>query len=219
MRQDRAATLEHTRAATLEHTRAATLDALRVDLTRRRLLGTGLGGALLLAFGAVLPSGCARYSPIERPLRFLTRKEHAVVTQAAVRILGLDDEARHDLGIFIDGLLADLPPTSQDQARLMLRVVEHGTHLFDLKPRRFTRLGPAEQDAYLRGWMESTLGARRVIFRALKTLAALGYYAQTATFAEIGYDGPWIGRVEASSLVTHEPPVDLATALAAWKAR
>jgi len=198
---------------------AATLEALRVDLTRRRLLQTGLGGALLLAIGAVLPSGCARYSPIERPLRFLTRKEYAVVTQAAVRILGLPDEAREDIGGFIDGLLADLPSTSQSQARLMLRVVEHGTHLFDLKARRFTRLTPAEQDGYLRGWMESTLGARRVIFRALKAMAALGYYAQTTSFAAVGYDGPWLGRVEASSNFAHEAPVDLATLLAARKPR
>lgn len=199
--------------------RAATLEALRVDLTRRRLLQTGFSGALLLAFGAVLPTGCARYSPTEQELRFLTRKEYAVVTQAAVRILGLPDEAREDIGGFIDGLLAELPPTSQGQARLMLRVVEHGTHLFDLKPRRFTRLSPAEQDVYLRGWMESTLGARRIIFRALKTLAALGYYAQTTSFAAVGYDGPWLGRVEASSSFSHEAPVDLATVLAARKAR
>jgi hypothetical protein len=199
--------------------RVAMLEALRVDLTRRRMLQTGLGGALLLAVGALLPSGCARYSPIERPLRFLTRKEYAVVTSAAARILGLPDEAREEIGGFIDGLLAELPPTSQGQARLMLRVVEHGTHLFDLKPRRFTRLSPAEQDGYLRGWMESTLGARRVIFRALKTLAALGYYAQTSSFDEIGYDGPWIGRVEASAAFAHEAPVALGDALASWKAR
>lgn len=199
--------------------RAAMLEALRADLTRRRLLQTGLGGALLLAAGAILPSGCARYSPTERPLRFLTRKEYAVVTQAAVRILGLPDEARENIGGFIDGLLAELPSTTQQQARLMVRVVEHGTHLFDLKPRRFTRLSPAEQDAYLRGWMESTLGARRVIFRALKTLAALGYYAQTSSFEEVGYDGPWLGRVEASVPFTHEEPVALADALASWKAR
>lgn len=201
------------------HDRAATLAALRVDLSRRRLLKTGLGGALLLAAGAVLPTGCARYSATERSLRFLTRKEYAIVTQAAVRILGLSDDLRDSLGGFIDGLLADLPPTSQGQARLMLRVVEHGTHLFDLKARRFTRLSPLEQDAYLRGWMESTLGARRVIFRALKTLAALGYYAQTTSFASVGYDGPWLGRVEATSPFTHEAPVDLATVLAARPGR
>ena len=194
--------------------RAAALAALRVDLTRRRLLQTGFGGALVLAFGSVLPTGCTRYSETEQDLKFLTRKEYAVVTAAAVRILGLGDEARDEIGGFIDGLLADLPPTSQSQARLMLRVVEHGTHLFDLKPRRFTRLTPAEQDAYLRGWMESTLGARRIIFRALKTLAALGYYAQTSSFAAVGYDGPWLGRVDATSTFAHEAPVSLAAVLA-----
>jgi hypothetical protein len=187
--------------------RAATLAALRLDLTRRRLLQTGLGGALLLAFGAVLPAGCTRYSPTARSLKFLTRKEFAVVTQAAVRILGLPDETGGDIGVFIDDLLYDLPPTSQRQARLMLRVVEHGTHLFDLKPKRFTRLAPAEKDAYLRGWMESSLGARRLVFRALKTLAALGYYATAASWEGIGYDGPWLGRLDARSEFAHEEPV------------
>jgi hypothetical protein len=189
--------------------RASALGALQADLTRRQLLQTGFGGVVLLAFGALLPSGCQHYSPIGRPLRFLSRKEFAVVTRAAVRILGLPDERGDEIGGFIDELLAELPPTTQSQARLMLRVVEHGTHLFDLKAKRFTRLSPAEQDAYLRGWMESSLGARRIVFRALKTLAALGYYAQPTAWPPIGYDGPWLGRVAAASDFVHEAPVDL----------
>ncbi len=190
--------------------RAAALGALQVDLTRRRMLRTGFGGALLVSFGALLPSGCARYSPIAQPLKFLSRKEFAVVTRAAVRILGLPDERGDEIGGFIDALLTDLPPTTQSQARLMLRVLEHGTYLFDLKPKRFTRLSPAEQDAYLRGWMESSLGARRIVFRALKTLAALGYYAQPSAWEPIGYDGPWLGRVDVTSELAHEEPVALA---------
>jgi hypothetical protein len=67
--------------------------------------------------------------------------------------------------------------------------------------------------------MESTLGARRIIFRALKTLAALGYYAQSESFASIGYDGPWLGRIDATSRVSHETPLDLATVLAAREAQ
>src|SRR4051794_24234564 len=189
------------------HDRATVLAALDAELSRRRLLRTGLGGVLLIAFGSVLPTGCERYSSPTRTLKFLTRKEYAVCTEAAVRILGLPGEARDDIGGFVDGLLADLPPTSQRQARVMLRVVEHGTHLFDLKTKRFTRLSPAEQDTYLQGWMESSLGARRVIFRALKTLAALGYYAQDATWDSIGYDGPVLGRrnYPASDFVAEEP--------------
>jgi Gluconate 2-dehydrogenase subunit 3 len=194
----------------LNRDRVTALATLEVELTRRRLLATGLGGALLLAFGAVLPTGCERYASTSRALRFLSRKEYAVVTQAAVRILGLPEATRESIGYFIDDLLADLPPTSQGQARLMLRVVEHGTHLFDLRVMRFTRLSPRDQDAYLEGWMRSTLGARRVIFRALKTLAALGWYAQTESWEAIGYDGPWLGRVDARSELAHEEPVPLA---------
>lgn len=190
--------------------RASLLAALEADLSRRQLLRSGLGGALLLAFGGLLPSSCARYSPTGRALKFLTRKEFAVVTQAAIRILGLPDETQDDIGGFIDDLLFDLPPTSQGQARLMLRVVEHGTHLFDLKRKRFTRLSRADQDAYLRGWMESSLGARRIVFRALKTLAALGYYGLAASWEAIGYDGPWLDRLEGASLVDYEAPVALA---------
>jgi len=193
--------------------------ALAVDLTRRRLLATGLGGAVLLAFGALLPAGCARYDPTSRSLRFLTRKEFAVVTQAAVRILGLPDDEREGIGFFIDELLATLPPTSQGQARLMLRVVEHGTHLFDLKAKRFTRLAPVDQDAYLQGWMRSTLGARRVIFRALKTLAALGYYAQSGSWEAVGYEGPWLGRLAAESTHVFEEPVALGDLPASLRSR
>jgi len=187
--------------------RATVIAALDAELSRRRFLHTGLGGALLLAFGAILPAGCERYSPAKRNLKFLTRKEYAVATQAAVRILGLPDGARDEIGVFIDGLLAELPPTSQRQARMMLRVVEHGTHLFDLKTKRFTRLSPAEQDAYLRGWMESSLGARRVIFRALKAMAALGFYAQPESWESIGYDGPVLDRDYPSSDFRPEEPV------------
>ncbi len=189
---------------------ARALRALQVDLSRRQLLRTGLGGVLVIAFGAVLPSGCQTYSPIARPLKFLSRKEFAVVTRAAVRILGLPDDRGDEIGGFIDALLADLPSTTQSQARLMLRVVEHGTHLFDLKPKRFTRLSPAEQDTYLRGWMESSLGARRIVFRALKTLAALGYYAQPSAWGPIGYDGPWLGRIAGTSEFVYEDPAALA---------
>lgn len=199
--------------------RATALGALQVDLTRRQLLRTGFGGVLLLSFGTLLPSGCARYLPIARPLKFLSRKEFAVVTQAAVRILGLPDERGDEIGGFIDALLTDFPPTTQNQARLMLRVLEHGTHFFDLKPKRFTRLSPAEQDVYLRGWMESSLGARRIVFRALKTLAALGYYAQPSAWDTISYDGPWIGRIDVASEFVHEDPVPLAAVMARFGRR
>ena len=68
----------------------ATVVAWQVYALTKDPLSLGLVGlAEALPFvGALLPSGCTQYSPISRPLKFLTRKEFAVVTQAAVRILG-----------------------------------------------------------------------------------------------------------------------------------
>ncbi len=186
------------------------LTALQVNLSRRRLLATGVSGAALLVFGGLLPTGCARYAPPARRMQFLSRKEYAIVSQAAARILGLPRDEESRVGVFIDDLLANLPPTSQGQARLMLRVVEHGTHLFDLKAKRFTKLSPAAQDIYLEGWMRSSLGARRIVFRALKALAALGYYAQQESWDGIGYEGPWLGRETVEARPTGEEPVALA---------
>src|SRR4051794_29349688 len=127
------------------HDRATVLAALDAELSRRRLLRTGFGGVLLIAFGAVLPTGCERYSSPTRTLKFLTRKEYAVCTEAAVRILGLPGEARDDIGGFVDGLLADLPATSQRPAPLLLRGVGPGPPPLRLKTQRVPPPPPAPQ--------------------------------------------------------------------------
>jgi hypothetical protein len=167
------------------------------SVPRRRFLGLGIGGSLLLAAGAVLPSGCRRYpSPRER-LVYLNSMEYAVVNAAASEILGLEAEEvqKVDVGVFVDRFIADFDRDVRRQVRLMLRVFEHGTHVFDLKRVGFTGLSPAERSRYVDGWMDSTIGARRVVFRALKALCALGYYSQAQSWSGVGYDGPWLGRI------------------------
>jgi hypothetical protein len=94
----------------------------------------------------------------------------------------------------------------QRDLRWILRIFEHGTHVFDLKGRRFTGLSPEDQAKYLNGWMESSLGARRLVFRALKLIASMGWYGRPEAWAEIGYAGPWLGRIEAERRVEHEAP-------------
>ncbi len=101
--------------------------------------------------------------------------------------------------------------TIKRDIRWMLRIFEHGTHLFDLKGRRFTGLTRSDQEQYLRGWMESSMGARRMVFRALKLLAALGYYGRADTWTAIGYDGPWLGRRPEERRFSYEKPAPLST--------
>jgi hypothetical protein len=115
------------------------------------------------------------------------------------------DPEHIDVAARVDALVVEWDADAQSQLRTMLRVFEHGTYLFDLQRKRFTRLKPSQQDDYVAGWMNSTLGARRIVFRALKALTAAGFYQDQRTWSPLGYDGPWLGRIEATARLQPEP--------------
>jgi hypothetical protein len=180
-------------------------------ISRRRFLRRSAAGVLLLGAGALLPTSCSRYPTPDQPLLYLNGMEYAVINLAAAQILGLRaDEVGSDgvdVGLFVDRFVADFDRDLRRQVRLALRVFEHGTHVFDLKRVRFTALSAEERERYLYGWMDSSIGARRVVFHALKALAALGYYSQPTTWQAIGYDGPWIGRFDIERRSVSQPLV------------
>jgi hypothetical protein len=185
-------------------------------INRRRFLKRTASGVVLLGAGSLLPAGCSRYPKPAAKLRFLDSREYAIISVVAERLLGIQGAVgsgadQVDVGANVDGLVADWDADAQGQLRTMLRVFEHGTYLFDLRRKRFTRLTAAKQDDYLAGWMNSTLGVRRVVFRALKLLVAAGFYSQPRAWTRIGYDGPWIGRVEASARLSPEPAAPLSS--------
>lgn len=179
-------------------------------MERRRFLKGSVGGLALLGLGTVLPAGCRSYPKPAVSLRFLNPREYAIMNALADRLVdgrgsvGPGAE-RIDVAARVDALVADWDADAQGQLRIMLRVFEHGTYLFDLQRKRFTRLKAKQQDEYVAGWMNSTLGARRIAFRALKALAAAGFYQDPRTWAPLGYDGPWLGRIDASGRVQPEP--------------
>ncbi|MBI4518953.1 MAG: gluconate 2-dehydrogenase subunit 3 family protein [Deltaproteobacteria bacterium] len=184
-------------------------------LERRRFLRSSAAGVALLGFGALLPAGCRGYPKPAGRLTFFTAKEYAVVNQAAARLLGAGSgvgpgEDQIDVAARVDPWVATWDAEAQKQLRVMLRVFEHGTYLFDLQRKRFTLLSDEDKDRYLEGWMRSTLGARRVAFRSLKALAAAGFYPQPESWAALAYEGPWLGRVAAASPPEPEAAVPLA---------
>lgn len=184
----------------------------RID--RRRFLKRTAGGVALLGIGSLLPAGCTRYPKPPTHLRFLDPREYAIINAVAERLLGAagaigSEPNQIDVGANVDAAVAAWDNEAQGQLRTMLRVFEHGTYLFDLRRKRFTRLTVAEQDQYLAGWMNSTLGVRRVVFRALKLLVAVGFYREPLAWTRIGYDGPWLGRVDATPRLSPEPAVPL----------
>jgi hypothetical protein len=181
---------------------------LEREIDRRGALGWGASGLLLLAFGGLLPSGCRGYPEPPVPLAFFTPEEYAVFQAIARAILGLDADSV-DVAASVDQLVARMSKGVRRDIRWMLRIFEHGTHLFDLKGKRFSGLARDDQEQYLRGWMESSLGARRMVFRALKLLASLGYYGVPETWKAIGYEGPWLGRKTVEPRFAHEKATPL----------
>jgi choline dehydrogenase-like flavoprotein len=58
------------------------------------------------------------------------------------------------------------------------------------RPRRFSTLPPAEQDALLREWEHSSLALRRTVFQALRRLVLTTYYSLPEAHATLEYPGP-----------------------------
>jgi hypothetical protein len=181
---------------------------------RRRFLKGSVSGIALLGLGSWLPFGCRSYPKPQVPLRFFNSREYAIMNTVAERLLHADGRIgpgaqQIDVAVNVDSVVGGWDAGAQRQLRTMLRLFEHGTYLFDLRRKRFTHLSAAQQDRYLEGWMTSTLGVRRIVFRTLKYLAAIGFYRDPRTWRRLGYDGPWLGRVYVAPRVQPEPVVPL----------
>jgi hypothetical protein len=166
--------------------------------TRRgflRLLGSGAALAALSRL-PVVPA-TARAAP--PGARFFDEAQTQILTHVVERMVasGEPDAPRvRDSGAIasIDALCASLAPDLTGPLPALLRLVEWGPPLFELRFSRFTRLAPDEQDASLRGWMQSRIGLRRTAFLALRNLAMLGWYAQEESWPGVGYAGPLLPR-------------------------
>ena len=78
---------------------------LEREIDRRAVLGGGVSGFLLLAFGALLPSGCRGYPQPPVPLKFFSPEEYAVFQAIARAILGLD-AGSVDVAASVDDLVS-----------------------------------------------------------------------------------------------------------------
>ncbi|MBI2890294.1 MAG: GMC family oxidoreductase [Nitrospirae bacterium] len=67
--------------------------------------------------------------------------------------------------------------------------------------KRFSALPRDKQEEVLKGWVESRSETRRLLIILLRTLCSMSHYSHHATWGELGYDGPWIGRIP----IPHEP--------------
>ncbi len=98
-----------------------------------------------------------------------------------------------DLPMAVEARLASSGSDVRAQVALLLTAFDHPAtaFIFSLSQRRFSRLHPRAQDAWLRAWEQSRIPQRRTIFQAFRRLILSTYYAMPAAHPAIGFPGPF----------------------------
>ncbi len=127
--------------------------------------------------------------------RFFDDAETEILTQLMQRMVetGLPNapQVRDTRAVAtIDAVCRGLDPAVSGLLPLALLAAEWGPVFLELRPARFTKLSPDEQDASLRSWMTSRLQLRRTAFLGLRNLCFLGWYSQPESWSLIDYQGP-----------------------------
>jgi hypothetical protein len=174
-----------------------TLAAALAPLDRRAFLRL-VGAAAALG---MLPAGCAAERPAWlRPppgtaLRRLSPRGYAVLAAATARLVGEPGASWIAEGRVAPAAAADvqLAATPGVAARLAqgLLLLEFGVFPLLPKLRPFTALAPGAQDAVLADLGASALGLKRDLFKGLRTIAFVSFYADPAVRPLIGHPGPF----------------------------
>jgi hypothetical protein len=161
---------------------------------RRSLLKGGLVGGVLLATGGVglgfWPSR-RTYQP-QAPLRVLDEREFAILAAIAARVVVVPGARPDTVAQRVDATLDMAPLEAQRDFKRLLLLFENAFFglAFDGRPRPFTRLSTADQDAVLVAWRDSRITVRRAGYNVLRKALVAAYYAFPDSWAAVGYVGP-----------------------------
>lgn len=163
---------------------------------RRRTVLFGLGGALALACGGGLARITTGYAPTPGDDAIgLSVKQLAVVRAVVEALLPADGDLPSGLALGVHQRIDEEVWSASDELREDLRaaieLVEVLPLLWGLGG-RFSRLSLADREAAFRRMTTGTFGPVVQAATALKQMCALFYYASDATWAAVGYDGPWV---------------------------
>jgi len=155
------------------------------------VLGGALGAAAFVAWQVQgrlpAPAGTSAFRPAAfRPWQFRT-------LERACQVFLDDREAGTTTAQVLDGYFAGSGAEQAADLALALGVLEF-LPAGALSPRRFSRLSFEDASTVLARWERSSLGVRRQIAKALRDAARFTWFAREETWADMGYDGTWIGR-------------------------
>ena len=166
-----------------------------MKLSRRTMLGLGLGGAAMLACGGLALRGSRLRKP-GRTLQTLDETEFSVLAAIADRVNPGGDgfPAASELGVAeaIDAVLATAHPGIAMEIKQALLLVENAlaAFLFDGRYDTFTASPPELQDQIWADWAASGLETRRAVYKALTALCTATYWANEGLWEAVGYPGP-----------------------------
>lgn len=176
-----------------------------MTVTRRRVLSFGLGGAAVLAAGGALSWLRLGYEvgPDDVPIG-LSVKELAIVRAIVEALHPADGDLPSGLAIGVHQRIDEEVWSSNDETREDLKAainaLEHLPPLFGWRG-RLTHLPAEERVAFLVRMSQTGPGPVARAATAIQQLCSLFYYGHPATWAAIGYDGPWVpARPPPSSL-------------------
>lgn len=179
--------------------RSSMAEPITARFSRRKLLKTGLVGALVVGgAGSLLALQKPRGRPLPpEGLRVLDADEFAILTAVADRICpalgeGAPGASALSVALAADRLFERAPKDAQDGIKMVLRVFDNALAgaLFGERVRSFSELSPERQDRELAHWRNSRIGFRRTVFHALNTLVGSIYFGDERTWPRIGYPGP-----------------------------
>lgn len=173
-------------------------------LTRRRLLGLGLGGAVVAVGGVGVLASLRGSAPDVTGLRCLSPAHFRTLEHMARTHIppggplppGADEA---ELARRFDAYLADEPPAHQTEIRRALDLVEFGPVLFDHRAITFSHLNADEQLRHWNSWGESDLQLRRQVWWGFARFFGLVYYDTPALWPLMGHPGPSLARLQAGA--------------------
>ena len=122
-----------------------------------------------------------------------SRAEARIFTAVAEAVTGRTLNA--EVADVATPFLARMPVADRRLLSAALRLIEYTGPAGTGRPSRFSSLGREARTGILRRWSASPLPVQRQAITALRTLAGFAVYGREDTWPEVGYDGPWLGRL------------------------
>ncbi|MED5370694.1 MAG: gluconate 2-dehydrogenase subunit 3 family protein [Myxococcota bacterium] len=164
-------------------------------LSRRSILGLGLGGTIALTLGGLALFPGRGVTP-QSPLQSFTPAQYATLCALAEVVCPASDALPSALEVGVpaqlDALFATLPPENGQEIGLALGLLENALvgALLDARPRPFSRLPIERRVEIWAAWSRSNIPLRRTVYKGLNSLISATAYGNPAYQRHAGYPGP-----------------------------